>query len=453
MGLVSRKIPQNGLMAWDGAIIWVCAQSIPDPEARSFFFLSTLLVLPLFGLLKGYSFALLQRPIPSALSAFIIFGGWFLILNTFFLPPNGSSPPLELFFQILTSALCARMALGIVITHLQKHKVFTRKIALVGAGNACKDAILSLSSSLHDIEIVGIFDDRAGDRSTDYLCGHPRIGTIHDLASFARNERIDLIIVAIHLSAERRLLEILHKLWELPIDIQISARYAGKSFYQKNKGYIGTLPVLTLFNRPLSGWSTVWKTLFDYTLASLLILILWPLFLLIALCIRLETKGPVLFRQKRYGFNNRSIEIYKFRSMHTDQEDKEAERLVSRNDTRVTKVGRFLRKTSLDELPQLFNVLEGKLSLVGPRPHAPKAKAGALLYEQVVDGYFARHKLKPGITGWAQINGWRGETDTAEKIQGRLDFDLDYINRWSLAFDALILLKTPWALLNTENSY
>jgi lipopolysaccharide/colanic/teichoic acid biosynthesis glycosyltransferase len=161
----------------------------------------------------------------------------------------------------------------------------------------------------------------------------------------------------------------------------------------------------------------------------------------------------VLFRQKRYGFNNELIEVYKFRSMYTDMSDANASQLVTKGDPRVTKVGRFIRKTSLDELPQLLNVLNGSLSLVGPRPHALQAKADNRLYNDVVDGYFARHKVKPGITGWAQINGWRGETDTEDKIQKRVEHDLYYIDNWSVFLDVYILLKTPFSLISNDNAY
>ena len=174
----------------------------------------------------------------------------------------------------------------------------------------------------------------------------------------------------------------------------------------------------------------------------------------IAVAIKLDSRGPVLFRQKRYGFNNDLIEVYKFRSMYADQTDASAVKLVSKDDPRVTRVGRIIRKASLDELPQLFSVVfKGNLSLVGPRPHAVNAKAEARLYDEAVDGYFARHRVKPGITGWAQVNGWRGETDTQEKIQKRVEHDLYYIENWSVLLDLDILLRTPFALLKTENAY
>ena len=175
---------------------------------------------------------------------------------------------------------------------------------------------------------------------------------------------------------------------------------------------------------------------------------------IVAIAIKLDSRGPVLFKQKRYGFNNELIEIYKFRSMYADQSDANARKLVTVGDPRVTRVGRFIRKTSLDELPQLFNVvLFGNLSLVGPRPHALQAKAEDRLYDEAVDGYFARHRVKPGITGWAQIHGWRGETDSQEKIQQRVEHDLYYIENWSILLDLYIVARTPFALLGTENAY
>jgi lipopolysaccharide/colanic/teichoic acid biosynthesis glycosyltransferase len=206
----------------------------------------------------------------------------------------------------------------------------------------------------------------------------------------------------------------------------------------------------------------------DIFIAISAIVLLLPLLLLVALSISLQTRGPVLFRHRRIGFNGRSFECLKFKTMaddgaqrlrdyfneHPEAESEWIETQKLRDDPRVTAIGSLLRKTSLDELPQLFNVVfGGTLSLVGPRPHAFNAKAEDKLYDEAVDGYFARHRVKPGITGWAQINGWRGETDTQEKIQRRVEHDLYYIENWSVLFDLYILLKTPFALLKTENAY
>ena len=179
----------------------------------------------------------------------------------------------------------------------------------------------------------------------------------------------------------------------------------------------------------------------------------WHSLIATAAAIKLESDGPVLFKQKRHGFNNEEIEVYKFRSMYADQCDPTAKNAVMKDDPRVTRVGRLIRKTSIDELPQFFNVLFGDLSLVGPRPHAVAAQTRHRLFYEVVDGYFARHRVKPGVTGWAQVNGWRGEIDSDEKIRMRTEFDLYYIENWSLWFDLKILLLTPIRLAASEGAY
>ena len=250
-----------------------------------------------------------------------------------------------------------------------------------------------------------------------------------------------------------RLLQILKRLFTLPVDIRISALNARVRLNPKAYSYIGKVPMIDLADRPIKDWGMVAKWIFDKAVGVTALFLLAPVMAAIALAIRLDSKGPILFRQKRYGFNNELIEVLKFRSMYVDKCDAEASRLVTKSDDRVTRVGRFIRKTSLDELPQLINVVKGDLSLVGPRPHALAAKAADKLYDEVVDSYFARHKVKPGITGWAQINGWRGETDTPEKIEKRVEHDLYYIENWSLLLDVYILLMTPVALLKTDNAY
>lgn len=331
---------------------------------------------------------------------------------------------------------------------------FRKRVAIVGGGKAAEEALSLLeASSMADIEVIGLFDDRLDARSPQAIRSYHKIGKIEDLAVYARSNRVDLIVVAIPLSAETRLLMILKRLWELPVDIRISGQASNLKLNARAYTYLGKLPLLSVFDRPLKGWSLFFKDALDRILALAGIILLAPVMMGVALAVRMESKGPVIFRQKRYGFNNELIEVFKFRSMYTDRTDHTASKLVTKNDARVTKVGRIIRKTSLDELPQLFNVLTGRLSLVGPRPHATQAKAAEALYEKVVDGYFARHKVKPGITGWAQINGWRGETDTREKLEQRVKHDLEYIDRWSLVFDLYIIAKTPFALLKSENAY
>jgi Undecaprenyl-phosphate glucose phosphotransferase len=245
----------------------------------------------------------------------------------------------------------------------------------------------------------------------------------------------------------------LKKLWILPVDIRLSGHNSKLRFRPRAYSYIGSVPMLDIFDKPINDWDSVAKRMFDIIFSVLGIVVLSPVMVATAIAIKFDSKGPVIFRQKRHGFNNEPIEVYKFRSMYTEMSDPTAKQAVTKNDPRVTRVGRFIRKTSIDELPQFFNVLQGRLSLVGPRPHAVHAQTRDVLFHEVVDGYFARHRVKPGVTGWAQINGWRGEIDSPEKIERRTEFDLYYIENWSLWFDLKILFLTPLRLLNTENAY
>lgn len=350
--------------------------------------------------------------------------------------------------------ILSRSFIQIWIRPIVKHGHERQRIAIVGGGKAAEEAISTLEHSQKlDIEIVGLFDDRFDNRSPESVRKHKKIGKIDDLADYARSNRVHLIIVAIPLSAEQRLLQILKRLWQLPVDIRVSGQAAALKLSPRAYTYLGDLPLLSLFDRPLNSWDQFMKDTLDRVIALAAMVVLSPVMLIVALAVRMESKGPVIFRQNRFGFNNELVQVFKFRSMYTDMSDASASKLVTKGDPRVTKVGRIIRKTSLDELPQLINVLQGQLSLVGPRPHATQAKAAGTLYDEVIDGYFARHKVKPGITGWAQINGWRGETDTYEKLEQRVKHDLDYIDRWSLGLDLYILVKTPMALLKSENAY
>ncbi len=354
----------------------------------------------------------------------------------------------------LAMLLVGRFVLFRIIDAQTRAGRFDRRTAIVGGGQPAEDLIAALETqSESGIRIVGVFDDRNADRSSDVVAGHPKLGNVDDLVAYARHARLDLIVFTIPITAEARILQMLAKLWVLPIDIRLSAHAAKLRLRPRSYSYLGSVPVLDVFDRPIADWDVVVKALFDRCVGLMMLLALSPLMLVIALAVWLTSRGPVLFRQKRHGFNNELIEVYKFRSMYVDQCDAGAAKMVTRGDPRVTPVGRFIRKTSLDELPQLFNVLKGDLSLVGPRPHALQAKAANTLYDQVVDGYFARHKVKPGITGWAQVNGWRGETDTSEKLQRRVEHDLYYIENWSVLLDLQILLTTPFALFKTENAY
>jgi len=347
-----------------------------------------------------------------------------------------------------------RLALSLLVKRWIREGRLNRRAVIVGGGPEAEELIKALEASTDtDIRIAGIFDDRGNDRVSPIVAGYPKLGKINELVAFARTSRLDLLIVSLPITAEKRVLQLLNKLWVLPVDIRLSAHNNQLRFRPRTYSYIGNVPFIDVADKPIADWGHVKKWLFDKFAAGLALILLAPLMAAIALLIKFDSHGPVLFRQKRQGFNNELIEVYKFRSMYVDHADVDASKLVTKDDPRVTRVGRILRKTSLDELPQFFNVLKGDLSLVGPRPHALKAKAKNKLYYEVVDGYFARHRVKPGVTGWAQISGWRGETDTEEKIQRRVEHDLYYIENWSVTFDLYICLMTPFALLKGENAY
>ncbi|MCA6110550.1 undecaprenyl-phosphate glucose phosphotransferase [Bradyrhizobium cenepequi] len=360
------------------------------------------------------------------------------------------------FFLGLAALIVERLILRGLVRRWARDGRLDRRTVIVGADENGEQLVEALKTQPDtDIRVLGVFDDRNDDRAMDTCAGSPKLGKADDIVEFARRTRVDLVLFALPISAETRILQMLKKLWVLPVDIRLSAHTNRLRFRPRSYSYLGKVPTLDVFEAPITDWDLVMKWLFDRIVGGLILIAALPLMGLVALAVKLDSPGPVLFRQKRFGFNNERIDVYKFRSLYHHQADPTASKVVTKDDPRVTRVGRFIRKSSLDELPQLFNVvLKGNLSLVGPRPHALQGKLQNRLFDEAVDGYFARHRVKPGITGWAQINGWRGEVDTDEKIQKRVEFDLYYIENWSVLFDLYILLKTPFSLLTkSENAY
>jgi Undecaprenyl-phosphate glucose phosphotransferase len=349
---------------------------------------------------------------------------------------------------LLERFLWARM-----IHRMALRGMICRNIAIIGAGEHAVMLLRSLTGRHNPwVRIVGIFDDRHR-RGGRPLEGHMVQGGMQDLLRLAKSERIDDIFVALPWNAEMRLFEIFDALQAIPANIHLSPEIvSGRMERARFVPYFG-ITALRVTQKPIEGWGYVLKWIEDKVIALTAILLLSPILLLIAIAIRLESKGPILFRQSRYGFNNKLIEVFKFRSMYHESRDDHAEVQTTRYDPRVTKVGRFIRRTSLDELPQLFNVLRGEMSIVGPRPHAVRTKAAGRLFEDVVQEYAVRHKIKPGITGWAQVSGWRGETDTEEKIKKRVECDIYYIENWSIQLDLEIMLRTVFAVLSSKGAY
>ncbi len=347
-----------------------------------------------------------------------------------------------------------RQLTAFAIRNWARNGVMERRAVIVGGGEPAKQLVRQLEQQPdNDIRICGIFDDRNSERSPTVVAGYPKLGTFAELVEFARLTRIDMLIIALPATAEQRILQLLRKLWVLPVDIRLAAHANRLRFRPRSYSHVGAVPMFDIFDKPIRDWDSVAKRIFDILFSLIAISLLWPVMLASAIAVKATSKGPILFRQKRHGFNNEVIQVLKFRSMYTNMSDQSAIKAVTKGDPRVTPVGRFLRKSSIDELPQLFNVLRGELSLVGPRPHAVSAQTGERKYVDVVESYFARHRVKPGVTGWAQINGLRGELDSDEKIRARTAYDLDYIENWSLLFDLKILFLTPIRLLNTDNAY
>jgi Undecaprenyl-phosphate glucose phosphotransferase len=327
----------------------------------------------------------------------------------------------------------------------------TLNIAVIGAGEHGRRFIEHLRQQDRHVNIIGLFDDRR-DRIPDFIAGFPVLGTVDDLLLFARRYRIDQVIVALPWGAEERLLGWLKKLKTLPADIRLCPDVIGFHLPHRGVSHIAGVPMLNVFEKPIAGWDGVVKAIEDRLLAGLILVGIAPLLLVVAVAIRLTSPGPIFFKQKRYGFNNEIIEVFKFRSMYVERCSGDTGQVAqaTRDDDRITPLGRFLRRTSLDELPQFINVLRGEMSIVGPRPHAV---AHNEQYAQLIHEYLARHKVKPGITGWAQVNGLRGETDTLEKMERRVQYDLHYIENWSLALDIRIILQTLLVGFSHPNAY
>ena len=418
-----------------------------------------LLAVVLIQMAGGYTIGALRHGLPTLGRVFVAWTAVFTIFATIaFLAKLGDNYSrvwaTSWYVGGLVIFTAFRLSLATLVRQWTEEGMLERRAVIVGGGEPAADLIRALEAQPdNDIRICGIFDDRKDDRSPKVVAGIQKLGTIAELVDFGRIARVDLLIVSLPITAESRLLQMLRYLWVLPVDIRLSAHTNKLRFRPRSYSFIGSLPFLDVFDKPIADWDYIVKRAFDIFFASLAIVLLSPLMLATAIAIRFDSPGPALFRQKRYGFNNEIIDVYKFRSMYTSMADANAAKLVTKDDPRVTRIGRFIRKTSIDELPQLFNVIRGSLSLVGPRPHALQAKAENRLYDEVVDGYFARHRVKPGITGWAQINGWRGETDTEEKLEHRVEHDLYYIENWSVLFDFYICVLTPFRLTNTESAY
>jgi Undecaprenyl-phosphate glucose phosphotransferase len=433
------------LVAGVGAMHWH-AMSVDWRLAGLVVLLGTILGVNFLHLVGAYRFGSYAR-LDSAVGRVLL--GWLATFAALFIATR--------LFEPVTAAdgpwaaawfSCALALMGICryllwrrMQHWQRIGRLGEVVAVVGAGAIAQRLLRDFTAGHANLRVIGVYDDEASHLPA-HCMGHPIRGTVDDLVNDARRLHIDTVIVALPLSADRQLVETLNRLCLVPVHVRLCPDAFGLRLGPVQASHIAGHTFLNVIDRPLSDWRMIAKEIEDRLLGAAILAMIAPLLLAIALLIKLDSPGPALFRQKRYGFNNSLIEVLKFRTMHADQSDANAEQLTRRNDPRITRIGAFLRRTSLDELPQFLNVLRGEMSIVGPRPHALAAKAGTLLYQDAVKYYDARHRMKPGITGWAQVNGWRGETETVEQIKKRVEYDLYYIEHWSILLDLKIIART-----------
>jgi putative colanic acid biosynthesis UDP-glucose lipid carrier transferase len=354
--------------------------------------------------------------------------------------------------QVMLSWFCATPFALFASHGLRRrvHSIVTNSAAtpryiVIGANNVA----FELLQRLPQRGFLGFFDFRSADRLTQWTDGDKLIGHCKDVADFVSANGVSAIYIALPLSNVPRIGEMIRELRDTTASIYFLPDVFAFDLIQGRLVNIGGMPALSVCDTPFHGMDAVLKRVFDVILAGIALILGAPLMALISVGVKLSSPGPVLFRQRRYGLNGEEINVYKFRSM-TVCEDGASVAQATRNDRRITRFGSFLRRSSLDELPQLLNVIEGKMSLVGPRPHAVIHNEQ---YRKLICGYMIRHKVRPGITGWAQVNGLRGETDTVDKMSARVKFDIDYLNQWSLWMDIKILVRTVLLVLRDDKAY
>ena len=331
-----------------------------------------------------------------------------------------------------------------------------QRAVLVGDGpQAARFAEAMDARQDRSLRLLGLVDDRPAEAvdAERGQSGLPRIGSMQTLCTMIRRGEVDQVIFTLPWASEERLLRLRATLADYPVDLRLAPDLAAYRGGNESGLEAGKLRLLRLADRPMRGLAGAVKTVEDYVLALGALAVAAVPMALVALAVRLDSPGPVLFRQRRTGFNNKDFFVFKFRTMYHDQADHEVRCQVQEGDPRVTRVGAVLRRTSLDELPQIFNVLRGDMSFIGPRPHAPGTRAGGKLFEEVTDRYAARHRVKPGLTGLAQVRGYRGKTDTEEKLILRVESDLEYIEEWSLWLDFVILVRTLLAVARMRNAH
>ncbi len=326
-----------------------------------------------------------------------------------------------------------------------------RRAIIVGAGHLGTELRgLLVNDIALGVDVAGFFDDRAIER-TELTDPGKLLGRLDDIPEYVKagGNNIDLVYITLPMAAQPRTLQLLDELRDTTASVYFVPDIFVSDLIQARIDHIHGMPIVALTESPTLGVSGIGKRISDIVIASLILLLIWPLLLILAVGVKLSSPGPVIFKQRRYGLDGQEILVYKFRSMRVC-DDGAVIRQAGRCDPRITRFGAFIRRTSLDELPQFINVLQGRMSVVGPRPHAVAHNEE---YRKLIKGYMLRHKVKPGITGWAQVNGLRGETETLDKMRTRVQYDIDYMRNWSLMFDLMIIAKTLVVVWRDQNAY
>ena len=340
--------------------------------------------------------------------------------------------------------------LGFVAVRRQAADPHIRRSAVVIGASALgvKVAHALSHNPVQGIDFLGYFDDRTDARVHPDSAGR-QLGNLRDAAPYIRSHGVKDVFITLPLGSQPRIIELLERLQGTTASIFFVPDVFGISIIQGRLQDMSGVPVVGICETPFTGTNRMMKRLSDIVLSSLILLLITPVLAAVAIGVKLSSPGPIIFRQKRNGLHGEEIVVYKFRSM-TAMDNGPVVRQATKGDARITRFGTFIRKTSLDELPQFINVLQGRMSIVGPRPHAV---AHNELYRQLIKAYMVRHKVKPGITGWAQVNGHRGETDTIEKMQARVEYDLEYLRNWSLGLDLVIILRTVKSMWADAKAY
>ena len=467
---VALHMTAAGLSGWIAFALYYLPQSVTPPSNLLLFFDESSIQYGKLALLGGIIYSavrfmkygraktgLFDQQMQQLVSAWCI--ALLIVTTILFLLKSGSdfSRGWMIVWAVITPVLLmiSLRLEPIIVDVLRKIGFTRRRIAIIGATPQAARLLETLhrEDTAESYNLIGVFDDRVATEPTGIDPAIHLRGGLDDLKQICQTESIDAIVIALPSAQSKRIAETIDRLLTVPADIFLAPDLAHFDLALRKGTHLGSVPLSGLTRLPMRDWAGIAKWIEDKVIVAAAVILLAPLLALTTVLIKLDSPGPVLFRQRRFGFNNVAFDVYKFRTMEHSQCDLTGGQQTSRNDKRVTRIGRFLRRTSIDELPQLINVWIGDMSIVGPRAHPVGMMVANQPYDQIVRHYAARHRVKPGITGLAQVNGNRGEVTTREKAESRVRYDLFYIENWSIWLDLWIVLRTVLRLPFDRSAY